>query len=71
MPNKRPGKKSGKPNARQWALIRECGCDPDRYEVTEDREGWLYCIDVKTGRQVYFDLSRRMPCYPREITEED
>ena len=58
--------KSYRPDARQSALIWECGADPNRYKVIGEDHGWLYCID-RDGRQVHFDLVRKMPCYTREI----
>lgn len=60
-----------KPDARQWLLISECGCNPDRYGIIADEYEWIYCLDLKTGQQVRFDLSRRMPCYTTEMIERN
>lgn len=52
-----------KPDARQWALIYECGCNPDHYLVIGEEPGWIYTVHIKKQVQVHFDLNRKMPCY--------
>lgn len=55
------------PDARQSSLIHECGCDPDRYLVVSEKNGWIHARDKFTHSIAYFDLDRKMICYSEDI----
>lgn len=55
------------PDARQSYLIRECGCDPSRYIIASEKNGWIHALDKDKNIVTHFDLERKMPCYSEDV----